>query len=165
MLFDLAHGSLKNLYNWLAWGFGTGLSPIMPGTCGTLVGVALYLCLPVLPLIHYILLILFMFLGGVWLCGQAAMDMGVHDHSSIVWDEIVGFLVTMISAPSGWGWIVAGFVLFRVFDIWKPWPILWLDRHVHGGFGIMLDDLVAGAYAAIFLQITSLFLSTWLRSQ
>lgn len=163
MLLDITRESLRSLYHWIAWGFGSGLSPVMPGTCGTLVGVGLYVWLPALPLVPYLLLILIMFVAGIWLCGQTAVDLGIHDHSSIVWDEIVGFFVTMISAPAGWGWVVAGFVLFRIFDIWKPWPINWLDRHVHGGLGIMLDDLLAGVYAAVLLQITSLLLSTWLR--
>jgi phosphatidylglycerophosphatase A len=82
----------------------------------------------------------------------------VHDHPGIVWDEIVGYLVTMALAPAGWLWIVIGFVLFRLFDIVKPWPIRWLDKHVHGGFGIMLDDLLAGLFAAAVLQGVVFFL-------
>jgi len=146
--------------NWLAWGLGSGLSPWMPGTAGTLLGVVIYLCLPVLPVAVYLALVAGLFLFGIWLCRYTARAIGVHDHPSIVWDEIVGYLITMTAAPAGWPWAAAGFVLFRLFDIWKPWPICWLDRRVTGGFGIMLDDLVAGLYAAVLLQITSIFLLT-----
>lgn len=132
----------------------------MPGTFGTLVGVGVYLCLPTLSLIHYLLLVSALFAAGVWICGRAAGNLGVHDHASIVWDEIVGYLVAMLAAPPGWVWVVAGFVLFRLFDIWKPWPIHWLDRHIHGGIGIMLDDLLAAIYAVILLQITFIFIAT-----
>lgn len=155
---DLSSHHLKNPINWLAWGLGSGLSPWMPGTCGTLVGVALYLPLSVLPLVVYLLIVLFMAIFGIWLCAYTARDLAVHDHGSIVWDEIVGVLVALTAAPAGWPWLLAGFALFRLFDIWKPWPISWLDRQVHGGFGIMIDDILAGLYAAVLLQITSLFL-------
>jgi phosphatidylglycerophosphatase A len=90
---------------------------------------------------------------GVWVCDTASRDLGVHDHPGIVWDEIAGFLLTMLAAPPGWQWILVGFALFRLFDIWKPWPIGWLDRRVAGGLGIMLDDLVAGVFAAAILQL------------
>mgnify|MGYP000747760729 CR=1 FL=1 len=96
-------------------------------------------------LVAYALVLMAVTLAGIWLCGRAAQDLGVHDHPGIVWDEIAGYLLTMMAAPAGWPWIVIGFVLFRLFDVWKPWPIGWLDRRVQGGLGIMLDDLVAGA--------------------
>lgn len=142
----------------LAFGFGTGLARKMPGTAGTLVGVFCYLGLEGLPLAYYAAVTLLLFLAGIWLCGRTARDLAVHDHPAIVWDEIVGYLVAMTAAPAGWGWVLAGFVLFRLFDIWKPWPIRWLDRHVTGGFGIMIDDVLAAIYAAFLLQITSIFL-------
>lgn len=144
----------------LALGFGTGLARRMPGTVGSLVGIVFYLGLADLPLVWYIISTLVLFILGIWLCGRTARDFGVHDHQSIVWDEIVGYLVTMTAAPAGWGWIAVGFVLFRLFDIWKPWPIRVLDRRVGGGFGIMADDLLAGIYAAVLIQITSIFLWT-----
>ena len=84
--------------------------------------------------------------------------LGVHDHGGIVWDEIVGYLITMIAAPAGWEWVIVGFILFRIFDIFKPWPIAYLDRHVSGGFGIMVDDILAGVYAMLILQLLSYFL-------
>ena len=88
-----------------------------------------------------------MSLLGFYLCGKTARDMGVHDHPGIVWDEIAGYWLTMTALPASWSWALAGFVLFRLFDIWKPWPISWLDRQVHGGVGIMVDDLLAGLFA------------------
>ena len=144
--------SMGNPIHLLAFGFGAGCSPKAPGTMGTLLAVGLYLPLSHLPLWAYGLVLLLVTVAGIGLCGRAARDLGVHDHPGIVWDEIAGFLLTMFAAPAGWLWIVIGFVLFRFFDIWKPWPIRWLDRHVGGGFGIMLDDLVAGLLAAICLQ-------------
>jgi phosphatidylglycerophosphatase A len=136
----------------LAAGFGTGLAPRAPGTAGTLAGVPLYLALAALPLPAYLGLSLGLFLLGVWICGRAARDLNAHDHPSIVFDEMIGYLVTMAGAPFGIGWLALGFVLFRFFDIVKPWPISLLDRKVPGGFGIMLDDLAAGLLALAVLQ-------------
>jgi phosphatidylglycerophosphatase A len=91
---------------------------------------------------------------GIWICGKAAKDIGVHDHGGIVWDEIVGYLLTMYWVPFSWQNVILGFVFFRLFDILKPWPINWLDRHVSGGVGIMLDDVVAALMAAACLHFT-----------
>ncbi len=93
------------------------------------------------------------FVLGVYLCGRTARALGVHDHPGIVWDEVVGYLLTMAWAPSGWLWVVLGFICFRIFDILKPWPIRVLDRSVHGGFGIMIDDVLAGLGAALVVEI------------
>jgi len=101
----------------------------------------------------YLILLAMLFLFGVWLCGRVAREFGVHDHPGIVWDEWVGLLMTLWMAPAGWVWLAAGFLLFRLFDIWKPWPIGWLDRKVGGGLGIMLDDLVAGLFGFVVLQL------------
>ena len=101
----------------------------------------------------YLLITTLMFLIGIWLCGETTKKLGVHDHSGIVWDEIVGYLVTMIAAPQGWLWIVTGFVLFRIFDILKPWPISIADKKISGGFGIMIDDIIAGIFAFTTLQL------------
>lgn len=90
------------------------------------------------------------------MCGYAADRLGVHDHPGIVFDEFVGFWLTMLGAPTGWVWVLAGFILFRVFDIAKPWPIKWLDRNIKGGVGIMIDDVLAGIFAAICLQLLHL---------
>jgi len=146
---------LKNPIHFFAFGFGSGLSPVAPGTFGTLAAVPLYLILVLYTnsLMYFLLVVLFTLLG-FWLCGKSADDLGVHDHPGIVWDEIVGFLITMYLAPLSWIWIVAGFCLFRFFDILKPWPIRKLDREVGGGVGIMLDDILAGLFAWIVLQIS-----------
>lgn len=145
--------SMGNPVHLLAFGFGAGCSPTAPGTMGTLLAVGLYLPLATLSLFYYLLVLLVVVVLGVWLCDKASRDLGVHDHPGIVWDEIAGYLLTMTAAPAGWPWILVGFGLFRLFDIWKPWPIGWLDRRVTGGLGIMLDDLVAGVFAAVGLQL------------
>jgi phosphatidylglycerophosphatase A len=149
---------LGNVVHLLAFGLGAGCSPKAPGTMGTLVAVGLYLPLALLPPAFYALVLAAVIGLGVWLCDRAARDLGVHDHPGIVWDEIAGYLLTMLGAPAGWLWIILGFVLFRLFDVWKPWPIGWLDRRVSGGLGIMLDDLVAGVFAALCLQGLALWL-------
>jgi phosphatidylglycerophosphatase A len=144
---------LKHPLDFLALGFGSGLVPKGPGTAGTVVAIPVYLLLQPLPVTAYVALVTALFLVGIPICAHTARRMGVHDHPGIVWDEIVGYLVTMTFAPQGWLWVVAGFVLFRVFDIAKPWPIRLLDRKVGGGFGIMVDDLLAGIFAAVVLQL------------
>ena len=152
---DLPKPLMANPVHLLAFGFGAGCSPRAPGTMGTLLAVALYLPLSHLATLPYVLVTVAACTIGIWLCGRAARDLGVHDHPGIVWDEIAGYLVTMIAAPPGLMWIAVGFALFRLFDIWKPWPIGWLDRRVGGGLGIMLDDIVAGLFAAACLQAAS----------
>ncbi|MDC0084943.1 phosphatidylglycerophosphatase A [Oceanospirillaceae bacterium] len=136
----------------LALGFGSGAAPKAPGTCGTLVAVLIYWPLSQLSPEHYLLMLLVTSVMGIYICGQTAKELGVHDHGSIVWDEFVGFWITMFAAPVGWVWVVVGFVLFRFFDIIKPWPISWIDKNITGGLGIMLDDVIAGVMAAGVLQ-------------
>ena len=145
--------SLKNPIHFLALGFGSGLAAKAPGTFGTLAAVPLYLLMSSLDLTWYVAITVIATLAGFYICGKAAKDMEVHDHGAIVWDEVAGLLITMIAAPAGWIWLVIGFALFRFFDIIKPWPIRWLDAHVHGGFGIMIDDVLAGVFALLSLQI------------
>lgn len=147
---------LKSPVHFLAFGLGSGLSPKAPGTVGTLAAVPLYLLLVQLPLTYYVLVLLAATIAGVWLCGESARLLGTHDHGGIVWDEFVGFWLTMLMAPAGWVWIIVGFALFRLFDIWKPWPIRVIDRKVDGGLGIMLDDILAGVYALVVLQVLAL---------
>lgn len=142
----------------LAFGLGSGAVPIAPGTAGTVVAIPIYLLIEPLPALHYLLLTGLLFLLGIPLCGRVSRDLDVHDHGGIVWDEWVGLLVTLWLVPSGWWWIVSGFILFRLFDILKPWPIAWLDRHVSGGLGIMVDDLVAGLYGFALIQIAAYLL-------
>ncbi len=149
---------LRNPVHLLAFGFGAGLAPAAPGTFGTLVAVPLYLLLALLPFPVYLAVLAAAIPAGAWLCGRTARDLGVHDHPGIVWDEIAGFLLTMAGAPAGWPWVVAGFLLFRLFDILKPWPVGWADRRVKGGWGIMLDDLLAGAWAWLLLQAAARWL-------
>ena len=149
----MAAADPRNPLHLLAFGLGAGFAPRAPGTFGTLVGIPLFLLLAPLPLWLYVLAVAALFAIGVPLCDRVSRDLGVHDHGGIVWDEIVGLLVTLTAVPASWGTVLAGFVLFRLFDILKPWPIRWLDRRVGGGFGIMVDDLLAGIMAAIVLQV------------
>lgn len=137
----------------LAFGFGSGLSPKAPGTVGTLMAVPLYLLVASWPLWAYSLLVLGAALAGVWICQRASDQLQVHDHPGIVWDEFVGYWITMWAVPADWLWVVIGFVVFRVLDIAKPWPISHLDRQVKGGFGIMIDDILAGVMACCVLHV------------
>ena len=141
-----------NPKHFLAFGFGLGASPVMPGTAGTVAGILFFLLLSQTSIWSYLIIVLVMFLFGIWLCDSTSKDLKVHDHSGIVWDEIVGYLITMIALPNSWGWMIAGFATFRIFDIFKPWPIKWLDQKVPGGLGIMLDDVLAGCYSLIVLE-------------
>lgn len=148
----------RNPVHFLAFGLGSGASPVAPGTVGTLAAAVVYGVLPEMSNIAYLMFLFASFLAGVWICGKTANDIGVHDHGGIVWDEFVGLWLTMFLAPPGLLWLVAGFVLFRLFDIVKPWPISWLDQHVHGGLGIMIDDVLAGLMAFICLQLIVAFM-------
>jgi phosphatidylglycerophosphatase A len=144
---------LTNPIQFLALGFGSGLMPKAPGTFGTLAAIPVFLLLAPLSTIYYLSVVIVFSLLGIYLCGYAAKAAGVHDHPAIVWDEIVGFLITMFMVPISWQSVVVGFVLFRLFDIVKPWPISYLDKHCHGGFGIMIDDIVAGLAALALMHV------------
>jgi phosphatidylglycerophosphatase A len=137
----------------LALGLGSGMLPLAPGTWGTLFAIPVFLLLAQLPMAWLFATVALLFAAGVWLCGRTASDLGVHDHSAIVWDEVVGYCITMapFAVGAGTAELVAGFVLFRLFDVVKPWPIRAADRRVHGGFGIMLDDALAAGYAMLCL--------------
>lgn len=148
---------LRNPVHLLAFGFGSGLAPKAPGTFGTLAAVPLAYFLQYLPLWSYAAWVVFAFAIGVYVCHHSAEKLGVHDHPGIVWDEFVGYWITMFAAPAGWLWLLVGFILFRLFDIAKPWPVSWADRRVDGGLGIMLDDVLAGLYALIVLQAVVYF--------
>lgn len=139
---------LRDPVHFLAFGFGSGLSPVAPGTAGTLAAIPVYLLLALLPFPAYLVVVLLVIVLGIWVCGVSAGKIGVHDHSGIVWDEIAGYMLVMAPFVPTFTTVVAGFVAFRLFDILKPWPIRWVDRHVHGGFGIMLDDILAAMLAA-----------------
>ena len=146
----------RNPVHLLAFGFGSGLSPWAPGTFGTVVAVLLFVLFPPMHWSVYLAMLLVTFVLGIWLCGKTSRDLGVHDHGGIVWDEFVGYWVTMFMAPAGWQWVAGGFVLFRLLDILKPWPIKWIDTRVQGGLGIMLDDVIAGILGAVCLQAIAL---------
>ncbi|MEY8213673.1 MAG: phosphatidylglycerophosphatase A [Colwellia sp.] len=137
----------------LALGFGSGLAPKAPGTFGTLAAVPVYLLLTMLTPTHYAIMLLIMSVAGIYICGKTAADVGVHDHGAIVWDEFVGFFITMFMVPVSWQSILVGFLLFRFFDILKPWPISFIDKKMTGGLGIMFDDIVAGLFALLIMQL------------
>lgn len=134
-------------------GLGTGLSPVMPGTVGTLLGFPLFWLLSVLPWAQQCWILLSLFVFGIWCCGFTGRSLGVSDHGAIVWDEIVAMAWLLTTVPGGWGWALAAFLLFRLFDIVKPFPIGWVDARVKGGFGVMLDDVLAAAMAIVLLQL------------
>ena len=131
----------------LAFGFGSGLAKKAPGTLGTLAAVPVYWLFAQTNLYVYSLLTLIVTVAGIWICDSAAKKLDEHDFGGIVWDEIAGYLITLWLVPFSWQAMVLGFILFRFFDILKPWPIKWVDRQVHGGLGIMLDDVLAGVFA------------------
>lgn len=139
-----------------AFGFGSGLFPKAPGTAGTLVAIPFAVMLSKLPFWAEISVIIVMFAFGVWLCGHVADELGVHDHSGIVWDEIVGYLIAVLFVPHTPLWWLLGFAFFRFFDIVKPWPIREMDHRISGGLGIMLDDVVAGIFSAVCLALIAL---------
>jgi phosphatidylglycerophosphatase A len=145
---------------WLACGFGSGLTPVAQGTFGSLAALLPWLALTRLPLMAYLLLLIIGFVIGVWACDIAGRLLGVADHRSVVWDEFIGQWIALIpllgfgaTGVGGlrWWMLLAGFVLFRIFDVWKPWPISWLDQRMKGGLGVMIDDVVAGVFAALVL--------------
>lgn len=147
---------LNHPAGWIALGFGSGLSPIAPGTAGSLAALIPWLIVRGMHPIAYAIYLVVAFALGVWACEWVARKTNVGDPSFVVWDEFVGqwiaLLPLVILARSAW-WTIAGFILFRIFDIWKPWPVSLADRDVEGGLGVMVDDVIAGAYAAIVLGV------------
>ncbi len=137
----------------LAFGFGSGLAKKAPGTLGTLAAVPVYWAFAQTGIVAYSLLTVAVTIAGIWICDIAAKKLGEHDFGGIVWDEIAGYLITLWLVPFSWQAMVAGFLLFRVFDVIKPWPIKWVDQRVEGGFGIMLDDVLAGVFAGFLLLL------------
>ncbi len=137
--------------NLLGFGLGTGLLPFAPGTWGSMVGVALVWALSGFSDFVYLAVTLACFLLGIVICRTAADSLDTHDHPAIVWDEIVGMMITMALIPPDALSLLLGFGLFRLFDILKPWPIRQLDQKIQGGAGIMLDDAVAGILANVSL--------------
>ena len=139
--------------HWIAFGFGAGLAPMAPGTMGTLVAVPIYLLLVwILPTTLYVIAVAALIALGAWACERVLRETGAADPPAIVWDEVVGFLVAMTAVPLGLPWVIAGFLLFRLFDVYKPWPVSWAQNRFRGGLGIIADDLVAGALTWVILH-------------
>jgi phosphatidylglycerophosphatase A len=143
----------QNPWHFIAFGFGSGALPVAPGTFGTLLAIPFYLTLQAFNPLTYIIIVTLITLAGMWICEKVSREINVDDHQGMCLDEFVGFLVTMIAVPHGVGWIIMGFILFRIFDIWKPQPIRYLDEKIHGGVGAILDDVAAGIYSCLILQI------------
>ena len=137
--------------HFLGFGFGSGLVPFMPGTMGSLAAIPLILLMSSLALVPYLLITIVASVVGIYICQKVSDDLGVHDHGAIVWDEIAGMYLVLLVTPVSLSLYALAFGLFRLFDIWKPWPIRDLDHRLGGGTGIMLDDLVAALYAALVL--------------
>jgi phosphatidylglycerophosphatase A len=144
---------LRDPVHFIALGFGAGLAPVAPGTFGSLVGLAIALALAPLGPLWNLAAIALAVAIGVWICGESARRLGVHDHPAIVWDEVAGMMIAMLAAPEAWWGAALAFALFRLFDIAKPWPIREIDHGMSGGAGIMLDDVLAGVFAALVLLI------------
>jgi phosphatidylglycerophosphatase A len=149
---------LRHPLGWIATGFGSGFSPFAPGTAGTIAAMLPWWWLRALPLPWYLGALAAAFLIGVWASQWVVRRSGVNDPQVVVWDEFVGVWIALVAAPAGWIWALAGFALFRLLDIWKPWPVRWADRKVHGGLGVMLDDAIAGGYALVVMQVAALAL-------
>lgn len=154
----LVNAVLRDPVHFCAFGFGLGLLPFAPGTWGSLAGIVLWWLTPDLIAVQLTVALLTFFVG-IWLCGESARRIGVHDHSGIVWDEIVGmYLVLLVLPAPDLVWVAVAFLLFRIMDIWKPWPIRDIDHRLRGGLGIMLDDVMAAVYAICILLLARLLL-------
>jgi phosphatidylglycerophosphatase A len=146
--FLLAHPA-----HFFALGFGSGLAPKAPGTFGTLVGLPLFWLITDFSLTTQLAYIFALFIFGIYVCDKTGKDLGVADHGGIVWDEIVAMMLVLAFTPANWFWWLLAFLLFRLFDIWKPFPIRQFDAKLKNGFGVMFDDLLAAIYAIISLKI------------
>ena len=144
---------LRDPAGWIACGFGSGLSPVAPGTFGSAAALLPWLLLRQLPLWGILAITAAVFVVGVWASQRTVDRLSLSDPGCVVIDEFVGQWLALAFAPPGWMWMLAGFALFRLFDVWKPWPVSWADRNVHGGLGVMLDDAMAGAMAAAVLAL------------
>ena len=153
----LSKVALRSPSGLLAFGFGSGLSPFAPGTMGTLIAVPFVFALKGLEAPAFWVTLFLLFWLGVYLCDHVSQKLGVHDHGGIVWDEMVGYWLSIAFVPLQWHWLLAAFVLFRFFDIVKPWPIRELDKKVHGGFGIMIDDILAAVFTIFCLALLQRF--------
>jgi phosphatidylglycerophosphatase A len=150
---EIRQAALKSPAGFLAYGCGSGLSGFAPGTMGTLFAVPFALLLKQLPAVLFWPVLIGLFLIGIYLCGATARRLGKHDPGGIVWDEMVGYWLTIAFIPAQWPWLLAAFILFRLFDILKPWPIRQSEKLFSGGLGIMVDDILAALYAMGILAI------------
>lgn len=148
--------TIKTPMQFLASGFGSGCAPVAPGTFGTAAAIPVWILLSFLSPITYAIFVFAIFVLGCYVSEKASQELGVHDHGGIVIDEFVGYFITMFLVPLSWFNVLLGFILFRIFDVLKPWPIKVLDRQVKGGFGIMIDDVLAG-----FMALISVHLLLW----
>jgi phosphatidylglycerophosphatase A len=147
---------LREPAGWIACGIGSGLSPVAPGTAGSLAALLPWFALRELPWPLYLAVVALAFAIGVWACARVVAALRIDDPGFVVWDEFVGqwiALLPLLWLPFAWWWLVAGFALFRLFDVAKPWPVSWADRTIEGGLGVMLDDVLAGIYAALALTV------------
>jgi phosphatidylglycerophosphatase A len=142
----------------LAYGFGSGCLPLAPGTWGTLAAVPIYLLLTTFCSTYLVLITLLMCIAGIYICDFVVRDGQRADPPEVVWDEICGYLITMLFCPVQWYWMLAGFVLFRAFDIYKPWPIAWSETYFRGGLGVMVDDVLAAVYSGLILGVVQILL-------
>ncbi|MDA8329233.1 MAG: phosphatidylglycerophosphatase A [Betaproteobacteria bacterium] len=146
------HFVLRHPAHFLAFGFGSGLSPVAPGTAGTLVAIPLYYALVVwlpMPLMYAVLIAALVV--GVWACDVTGRALGEVDYGGIVWDEIAAFFLVLAVTPARPLWVLLAFVLFRLFDIWKPWPISWVDSRCKNAMGVMLDDVLAAVFTVLVI--------------
>lgn len=145
---------MRHPLGWLAAGLGAGFSPRAPGTVGSLAALLpWWFLLRHLSPVAYLAVLVAGFAIGVWASHWAIRETRIEDPSLVVWDEYIGMWIALLMLPAGWPWVLAAFGLFRLFDIWKPWPVSWADEKLHGGFGAMLDDAIAGLYALGLLQL------------
>lgn len=156
------HMLINNLCYLMATGFRSGLlSSVMPGTIGSLAAIPFWLLLIHLSKQLYLLLLMLSIYVGIYICDQTSKEICVHDHGSIVWDEFVGMWITLIALPANnLQWVIIGFMMFRVLDTNKPWPIRWLDRNIQNGLGIMIDDIVAGVLSASIIFLIDCYKGT-----
>lgn len=146
-----------NPLHFIACGFGVGAIPFFPGTFGTMLGIPIAIILSHHSILFYVISCVLLFCVGIYLCGITNRDFGTDDHPAAVFDEIATFPVVMIGIPMHWIFLLIGFCLFRFFDIVKPWPIRWVDKNIHNGFGVMFDDLLAAIFSGIILHAILLF--------
>ena len=143
---------LANPAHFIAFGFGVGLFPLGPGTLGTVLAFPIYYALAgIVSGVAVLGCIFAAVLIGIWVCQITGRNLGVHDHGGMVWDEVAAFMLVLYFVPPQLVWQVSAFLLFRVFDIFKPPPIRQLDRKIQNGFGVMLDDIVAAFYTLLCL--------------